>query len=224
MTYIKLKLNFTQKLLVVYSFAIAMLVAIAAASILFAINVPSFTVDVAAIAAIHPFVGLLSNLGIMLWCISAAAGFFAAMILRATGKTERFSFLFCSALLSTYLMLDDAFLFHEVLAHDFFGLSEKAVFLLLGIAVLCYLIGFIQNILRTRYAILVTAVGFLATSVFVDAILEPWLSQLGQWQFFIEDGAKWLGIVSWCIYHVSTAFDIVVQTIVPQRAAPAAEL
>ncbi len=219
-----MKLNFTQKLLVVYSFAIAMLVAIAAASILFAINVPSFTVDVAAIAAIHPFVGLLSNLGIMLWCISAAAGFFGAMILRATGNTERFSFLFCSALLSTYLMLDDAFLFHEVLAHDFFGLSEKTVFLLLGIAVICYLIGFIQNILRTRYAILVTAVGFLATSVFVDAILEPWLSQLGQWQFFIEDGAKWLGIVSWCIYHVSTAFDIVVQTLAPQRAAPAAEL
>ena len=132
------------------------------------------------------------------------------MVLRDINQTKNFSFLFSSALLSTYLMFDDAFQFHETLADKLFGISnDKVVTAILGIAVFVYLKSFINVILKTKYISLLLAFAFLSLSVVSDTILEPW-SQLGQWEYFIEDGAKWIGIVSWCIYHVRTAFLFVV--------------
>ncbi|WP_351077831.1 hypothetical protein, partial [Shewanella sp. CAL98-MNA-CIBAN-0140] len=47
---------------------------------------------------------------------------------------------------------------------------------------------------------------FLGFSVVIDAILPPELWRLlGHWEYFIEDGAKWLGIVAWCSYFVNTS-------------------
>jgi hypothetical protein len=205
-----MNLNITQKLFAIYSLAILMLVAISVASIVFQIPIPLFTRDVTAIANIHPLSGILSNLGIYLWCISAMVSFFAAMVLRDIDQNRYLSFLFSSAFLSTYLMLDDAFLFHEALAPKLLGIDEKAVFIVLGIAVLLYLKFFMQIILKTKYMTLLLAFVFLSLSVVIDSIFEPWLWRLGEWQFLIEDGAKWLGIVSWCIYHVRTSFLFIV--------------
>jgi len=205
-----MNLNIARQLLVAYGLAILMLTAIAVVSLAFQISIPTFTRDVAAIANIHPFSGILSNLGIFLWCISASTCFFAAMILRDIKQAKYFSFLFSSALLSAYLMLDDAFLFHEFLFSKYFGINEKVVFVILGITVLVYLKFFMHVILKTKYGTLILAFAFLSLSVFIDGILEPWLWRLGHWEFFIEDGAKWLGIVSWCIYYVKTSFRFVV--------------
>ena len=205
-----MSLNNAKHLMLAYGLAIFMLIAIAVASLALQISIPTFTRDVTSIAEIHPFSGILSNLGIYLWCISASACFFAAMVLRAIKQAVYFSFLFSSALLSTYLMLDDAFLFHEVLSSEYFGISEQVVILILGIAVLVYLKCFMHVILKTKYVTLILAFAFLSSSVVLDVILEPWLQQLGDWEFFIEDGAKWLGIVSWTIYYIETSFRFVV--------------
>ncbi len=205
-----MSLNITRKLLFIYLLATSMLIAIAFVSVVFNISIPTFTRDVTAIANIHPFSGILSNLGIYLWCISASSSFFAAMVLLELKQIKSFSFLFSSALLSTYLMLDDAFLIHEDLFSRFLGVSEKVIFVILGIVVLVYLKYFIHIILKTKYITLLLAFAFLSLSVVIDSILEPWLWRLGHWEFFIEDGAKWIGIVSWCIYYVGTSFHFVV--------------
>jgi len=205
-----MNLNIPRQILVIYFMAISILIAIAVVSVEFHIKIPTFTRDVTAIANIALYSGFLSNLGIYLWCVSASASFFAAMVLRDINQTKNFSFLFSSALLSTYLMFDDAFQFHETLADKLFGISnDKVVTAILGIAVFVYLKSFINVILKTKYISLLLAFAFLSLSVVSDTILEPW-SQLGQWEYFIEDGAKWIGIVSWCIYHVRTAFLFVV--------------
>ena len=206
------------KVLFIYLLAISVLIAIAVVSMIFHISIPTFTRDVTAIAGIHPFSGILSNLGIYLWCISASTGFFAAIVLHEIGQTKNFLFLFSSALLSTYLMLDDAFLFHEDLASRLLGVSEKVVFVILGIAVFVYLKYFMHVILKTKYITLLIAFAFLSLSVVIDSILESWLWRLGHWEFFVEDGAKWIGITSWCIYHVNTSFHFVVDAyILPNR-------
>jgi hypothetical protein len=179
-------------------------------SILFQISITSFTRDVTAIANIHPLSGILSTLGILLWCVAASVTLFTAFILRHYEQVKSFKFIFSSSLLSTYLMLDDAFLFHEGLAFRYFAIDEKVVLLTLGIAVLAYLVLFRQIILKTKYSVLLLAFVFLTISVLTDGILDPWFWSLGHWEYFIEDGFKWLGIVSWCSYYVQTSYLFVI--------------
>jgi hypothetical protein len=206
-----LKLIITRQLLITLVPAILILIAVAIVSILSQISIPTLTRDVTAIANIHPLSGILSTLSILLWCVTASITLFSALILHHFKQSKTFNFLFCSSLLSTYLMLDDAFLFHEVLAFKYFGIDEKIVLLILGIAVFSYLVSFRQVILKTNYSILLLALGFLTISVLTDGILDPWFWSLGHWEYFIEDGAKWLGIASWCSYYVHTSYLFVIK-------------
>ena len=163
------------------------------------------TRDMAAIANVHPLTGLLSNLGIILWCVSAAVCLFAALLLRRGGSREEFLFLLFAGLLSAYLLLDDFFQFHEVLADRYLGLDEKVVYAALGLGAAAHLVAFRKVILRTRFGLLVLAFAFLATSVAIDEITEMLALRLGDWEYFFEDGAKWLGIACWCGYYLDTA-------------------
>ncbi len=200
----------TRQLLITLLPAILILMAVATVSILSQITISSFTRDVTAIANIHPLSGILSTLGILLWCVAASITLFAAFILRSFEQSKTFKFLFASSLLSIYLMLDDAFLFHEVLAFKYFGIDEKIVIFTLGISVFAYLVSFRQIILKTNYSVLLLAFIFLTISVLTDGILDPWFWSLGDWEYFIEDGFKWLGIVSWCSYYVQTSYLFVI--------------
>jgi len=200
----------TRQLLITLVPAILILIAVAIVSILSQISIPTLTRDVTAIANIHPLSGILSTLSILLWCVTASITLFTALILHHFKQSKTFNFLFCSSLLSTYLMLDDAFLFHEVLAFKYFGIDEKIVILTLGVAVFAYLVSFRQIILKTNYSILLLALAFLTISVLTDGILDPWFWSLGHWEYFIEDGAKWLGIACWCSYYVHTSYLFVI--------------
>ena len=54
---------------------------------------------------------------------------------------------------------------------------------------------------------LLLALGFTAVSVFIDIFLEHILLEVGNnWENFLEDGTKLLGIACWCSYHVQTAY------------------
>jgi hypothetical protein len=199
-----------RQLLITFIPPLSVLVAMVVVSVLFQVSITTMTRDVTAIANIHPLSGILSNLGILLWCAAASICAFAAMTLRNVKPRDTFWFLLSSALLSAYLLFDDFFLFHEDLASRYFGLSEKVVYAALGIAVSAYFIAFRRIILRTNFGVLLLALVFLATSVVVDAIHEPWLRRLGHWEYFFEDGTKWLGIASWCSYYVGTSHQFLV--------------
>lgn len=190
--------------------AILMLMAVVMVSMFSQINIGSLTRDVAAIADIHPLTGALSTLGFFLWCAAASSSLFAAMVLQRLNQTKTFWFLFCSALLSTYLMMDDAFLFHEALVSRYLGINETVFLAVLGFFVLAYLAKFKKIILTTRYGVLLLGLGFLFFSVAFDVSLQLRLWRLGDWQYFIEDGTKWLGIASWCSYYVHTSYLLVI--------------
>lgn len=203
----------------IYFLAIALLAFIAIVSIAYNVNTDFYTSDVTNLAKLHPFAGILSNLGINLWWISAASGFFATMVLRKINQAKASSFLLSSALLSTYLALDDQFLFHEHLVFEYFGKGEKTVYAILAISILIYFKSFWRLILETKSQILFLAIAFLALSVGLDLawnlIWKHTSWRLGHWEFLIEEGAKWIGIVSWAIYHVNTAFHFVVNAYKP---------
>ena len=54
------------------------------------------------------------------------------------------------------------------------------------------------------------AFGFLAVSVVMDEITEAIPLRLGDWEYFFEDGTKWLGIACWSSYYVNTAYRLLV--------------
>lgn len=160
------------------------------------------TQDATAIAGIHPLSGFLSSLGVLLWCVAASICFFAAWTLRNSKPRDMPWFLLFSALLSAYLLFDDLFQFHEDLASRYLGLNEKVAVAALLIAISAYLIAFRRIILRTNFTVLLLALGFFATSVVIDTLLCS--------EYFFEDGAKWLGIASWCSYFAQTSHQFLV--------------
>jgi hypothetical protein len=63
-------------------------------------------------------------------------------------------------------------------------------------------------ILRTRYTVLLAALALFAISVLSDALLAQWkLITITDASLLVlvEDGVKWVGIVTWCAYHVWNA-------------------
>lgn len=195
--------------------ALAILVATLIGRLVFHESFRTLTRDVTTVAGVHPITGFLSTVGIFLWCATASICFFAGMTLRNTRPVETSRFLLFSALLSTYLLLDDTFLFHEDLAKRYYGLSEKAVFSLLVIAVMFYAVAFRRIILRTNFGILLLALILLGTCVAIDAFFETWLLRLDDWEYFIEDGLKWLGITCWCSYYAHTSYQLLIKSFRP---------
>ena len=206
--------SYLRQLLITLIPAMVILMLIAIAKIFFHVGLPSLTRDVTAIGNIHPLSGFLSSLGILLWCVSASVCFFSAMILRKFKVSRTLFFLLSSAFLSTYLLFDDLFLIHEKLASWYLGISEKLVIGILGIAVVSYLVIFRKIIFKTRYGVFLLAIIFLFLSVAIDThTLGKWLwHRIGMWVFFLEDGAKWLGIANWCSYYVYSSHQFLFES------------
>ena len=192
--------------------SICILIGIAIVSIILDINLRLMTRDVTAIAKINPLSGILSNFGIILWCSSGSVCFFAAFAIRNIESKDSFWFLFYSGLLSAYFLFDDFFQFHEILAGHYVGIREMYTYMALGMAVLIYLFIFRRIILRTNFSFLLMSFTFLASSIATD-LFQSWLMlRIGHWEFFIEEGTKWLGIACWCSYYVQTSYNFVVGT------------
>lgn len=197
--------------LLIFVPSILLILAIGLAKVLFQVPIYLLVADVFAIADIHPLSGLLSNIGIFLWCATAAICFFVAGALKRAKNFKGIHFFLASACLSTYLLIDDFFLLHEELAPNYMGISQNIVLMLIGIAVVAYLVWFRRMILRTRYGLMLMAVGFLVVSVAVDTVLKPWLLPLGEWKSLIEDGAKLIGIASWLSYYIDVAYQFLLE-------------
>lgn len=198
----------TRQLALTYAPVLLVLAAAAAASRIFHIGISAMTKDPTATAHVHPLTGAISSLGILGWCATASICVFTAGALRRDAPREQRSFLLASALLTSYLLLDDLFQFHETLAPRYLGLNEAVVYAALGATVGAYFAAFRQVILGMNFTMLAAAVGFLGASVFLDAILAPWLGLNGPREYFVEDGAKLLGIASWCSFFASASLQL----------------
>jgi hypothetical protein len=194
-------------LLIIFTPSLAILFSCAIVSVFFNVDMGVITRDVTATANINALTGILSNLGILLWCSTATICLFSALTLRNTKQRDTLRFLLSSSLLSTYLLFDDLFQFHERLAPKYLGINEKLVLGMLAVSVVTYLIVFRLVIFQTCFSILLLALGFLSTSIIFDVIPEQWYACFGAWgwQHFFEDGFKWLGIASWCGYYAHVA-------------------
>jgi hypothetical protein len=153
--------------------------------------------DPAQLAKYPVYVGLLSNVGVLLWCACAAIYLYSATL---AGQREVARFFLGAGLVTAMLGLDDFFILHEEVLPATLGVAEEAVLAAYGLAMLAFLGRFARLILRTEFLLLGLTFGFMGGSIVLDGgVFNQGLNYL------LDDGLKLLGIVGWLAYYVRTA-------------------
>lgn len=147
-------------------------------------------------------IGALSTLGVLVWAAGATVCFVVAWLERGRSRGARVTaFFFCAGLLTLALMLDDAFAVHESLAYLVSPYAEELMFALYGLAGVGLLVAFRSFIVRTSFLLLLGAGALFAVSVAFDRVLPP--------SVLAEDAAKWIAILAWSTYFVTTGLAVV---------------
>jgi hypothetical protein len=163
------------------------------------IPLSSFTRDMAAIAHVHPLIGIVSNVGILMWCATVAICFFSRSLLHHQGLQAEARFLFWAGLVTLVLLIDDLFMVHEYIAPVHFHLNEKLVLASYACGAGAYLVSHRRLILASNYQLLAAAMMLFTVSMLVD------FTDARGWWAVSEDGFKILGIASWLGYHAGMA-------------------
>jgi hypothetical protein len=138
-------------------------------------------------------VGLLSNIGYLLWISAAAIALFAGLsgVLAIRGRVRQL--LISGGLFSLLLCIDDMFLLHDRYVGSTFLYSLYAIFALL------ILFRFRAQVSALGGGSFLLAVALLGTSVVIDQLQEVIPVPYTTLQLF-EEGAKFLGIATWLAF------------------------
>ncbi|MGL5194306.1 MAG: hypothetical protein ACRC8Y_12045 [Chroococcales cyanobacterium] len=180
--------------------------------------------DPAKVAGWPFYLGMVTKFGILLWCATAAICLFTALYLKPLSPSLKHQrFLLFGGLITTVLMLDDSFQFHEEVFPIFFGIPEKIVYLAYVIIVALYLMRFYKIILNSRYVVFL---GFafvcFALSILLDMRAIVDLVEVGliydRDRALLENGFKFFGIVSWFTYFSLTCKEQLQQGMHPWQS------
>ena len=186
-------------LFMLYLPVLALLFGVVATAYQRRIPLSAMTRDMAAIAKVHPLTGVVSSVGILLWCATAAICLFGYNLLRERGAHQAAGMLLWSGLLTVGLLVDDFFMFHEYLAPVHLGINEKVVLASYVCFNAAYLLRHRRLILAADFRLLAAALVLFAVSMLID------VTDVGGWWNLAEDGCKLLGIASWFGYHAGRA-------------------
>ena len=138
-------------------------------------------------------VGLLSNLGYLLWLAAAAVALFTAYSGQPGVRGKQRELLACGGWFSFILCIDDMFLLHD----RYIGQS----FLYVVYVVFAALIAtrYRRQLMTSRGELFLLAVALLGTSIGIDQFQRdlPFKYETVQ---LVEEGAKFLGIATWVLY------------------------
>jgi len=146
------------------------------------------------------YAGIISTIGIILWCSTASVCFFSAAVLNKDkyGRDWKF-FLFMSGFFTSLLLFDDLFQMHRILYPKLFYLSTILVYGLYSLFALWYLVHFRKQIFETEFLLLGFSLAFFAFAVIADTF-----NFLSRGNTAFSDAFKLFGIVSWFAYFVRT--------------------
>ena len=170
-------------------------------------NIPIelFTRDIATVAEIHPLNGVISNVGILLWCASVSICLFSYTILEkvnhkhTANSKKKIDFLLHSGLITLMLMLDDFFLLHEYILPSLY-IREEFVICSYIVIIISYVVKFRKIIVETEWIVLFSSFLFFAISIISDMLTS------GNELILVEDGLKLFGIASWFGYFARLCF------------------
>lgn len=181
------------------------------------VAISMFFRDIAATADLPFYVGFISQLGGLFWCSSAVVCYFAYFVVRKTdpGDSRSARFLLQSAFVTSLLLADDLFLFHEEIAPKFLSIEEKYILLLYLILCGLYLLVNRGEILSAEYALMGLALSFFAASVVIDKLPEVIYENIEfieENEVLFEDGFKFIGIVTWFLFLARYSYSRVISS------------
>lgn len=154
------------------------------------------------------YFGFLSNVGILMWCFSAAICLFSSLLL-LLAKDKRESVLFFGVFggLSLWLMLDDLLMIHEVLDETLRLIPEKVTFMVYGLSLMASLYRFRKTLWKMQPWLLGLSLLFFGISVGFDVIVpQDWITGDDD-GYLLEDGFKLLAIFVWSVYFSRAALE-----------------
>ena len=137
--------------------------------------------------------GLISNLGYLLWMATAAICLFTACSEVSRPRGRERELLLAGGLFSLLLCLDDMFLLHDRY------ISANVLYLLYIVFAVLILVRYRDLVLRLGGPVFVGAVLLLGTSLLFDKFQQVLPIAYGPGQLF-EEGVKFLGIASWLFF------------------------
>jgi hypothetical protein len=192
----------------IYVPALIVVVLLVVAKRLAGIDPGLLTRDPAQITNSPIYLGLVSNLGIVLWCAGGVVALFAASQLpRDAAHREARLFLLWSGWLTLALGLDDLVMVHDVVFPDMLHLPEQALFLVYAVVATGYLLRFRES-LRADLLLVVLVVVCAGISVLWDQwhlLYRIFGRIIISENFLLEDGGKLFAIAGWMGYLLRTA-------------------
>ncbi len=145
--------------------------------------------DPAPFAGLAPCTGLMSNIGVLIWCAAAAVcGFCGATLRGVPGKADLSTFLLILGGFNAWLGMDDLLVLHEEAAEALFGFESRHVgegllFLAYGVIVAIGYAKFRAIIWRSDIVLLAAAAASFGISIALDVVLQL---NLGGYNIFLE--------------------------------------
>ena len=136
----------------------------------FSIPYKEITGDPNLIFEAHPFIGIISNFGVLLWCSSTVILLFSYLLLFKIGSRMALNFLVFSCLITMLLLIDDLFMLHDYLLYSI-GLNQNYMYGLYSLLFILYVIKLGTYLIHTKHkTFLVLAFLFLGSSVGLDLV------------------------------------------------------
>jgi hypothetical protein len=192
-------------LLLVYAPALLVLGAVFAAGLAGNVPLAYFLRDPAGTLHVPNYIGVVSGLGVLLWCSCAAVCLFSWGVLKKAGTKGRWpAFFFSAGIMTTVLLIDDFFMLHENASQIYWRFGEEMVFALYGVMFFFFIARFWRTIASTEFLVFLLACGFMGMSLVFDKLNGPYGDNVPALRLLLEDGAKLLGIVAWLVYFART--------------------
>ena len=134
-------------------------------------------------------VGMISNVGILLWGAAASICLFTTFSGKINSDISKL--LLLGGVFSGLLCIDDFFLLHDrYIGPDFLNLTYLAISILI-------LVRFKKILKKIGLFNLVISILFLGLSIFFDGVIQQIFNQSYESTQLIEEWFKFLGIVCW---------------------------
>jgi hypothetical protein len=155
--------------------------------------------DPADVVGFHPFIGMISMLGLFSWAAAAGVSFLTYAVIRQDGSVQLQRFFLCAGIFTLFLMMDDAFMLHELVLPKGLGIRERYIKMAYLAAAGTFGIVFVRQLLGQSPMILAAGLFFAGSFVFDSPAV---LNALGLFEtsfvlYVIEDGFKFTGILLW---------------------------
>ena len=134
-------------------------------------------------------VGMISNIGILLWGAAASICFFTTFLESISSESSKL--LLLGGLFSGLLCIDDFFLLHDrYVGPDFMNLTYLSISIIL-------LVRFRKLLKKIGLLNLIVSILFLGLSVFFDGVIQMIFTQSYDLTQLFEEGFKFIGIACW---------------------------